>query len=235
MENIEYRTQGTGTISLKDKIVEGHCILYNTMSLDLGGFKEIIKPGAVTMDLIKKSDILAVYDHRPERGLLARSMFGDGSLTLKPDNKGLFFSYQTPDTSLGQEVAESIRRRDIRGASFGFYCKEDQQTWEKQSDGSYIRTILRFELLTDVSPTPRPAYQETSVAVRSLQRIRSLKPDELKKLNERALRSVSQQRELTADELKDYYDKIYRDNPYLREVRDAELKRYFERLRRDLR
>lgn len=38
----------------------------------------------------------------------------------------------------------------------------------KKDNGSYVRTILKFERLYDVSPVYYPAYEDTTVALRSL-------------------------------------------------------------------
>ena len=96
---------------------------------------------------------------------------GEGSLKLEVDERGLKYSFDAPNTALGDELLEGIKRKDITSSSFGFRCKEDK--WEKRSDGSYLRTIKKFDKLFDVSPVYQPAYSETSVDTRGL--------DELKK------------------------------------------------------
>jgi len=155
--------------------VEGYGIVFNRESLDLGGFKEIIKPEAVE-GVIEISDILALLNHNLNRGVLARCIKGSGTLKLETRDKGVFYSFKAPNTSLGQELIEGITRGDIRGSSFGFNVAPGGEEIKKQDDNSYLRIITKFQEIFDISPCYREAYQDTTVAVRSL--------DEFKKLNE---------------------------------------------------
>lgn len=159
----------------KTRNIEGYGIVFNSKSKDLGGFKEIIKPEAMD-GVIEESDILVLLNHDISRGVLARSVYGNGTLKLEKKSKGVFFSFQAPDTSLSQELIEGINRGDIRGSSVAFTIAPGGEEIKQLEDGSYIRTITKFQQLYDISPCYREAYQDTTVAVRSL--------DEFKKLNE---------------------------------------------------
>ena len=66
--------------------------------------------------------------YNEERGVLARSKFGNGSLELTIDDTGLRYKFDAPNTQLGDELLEGIRRGDISTSSFAFKVEEDK--WE---------------------------------------------------------------------------------------------------------
>ena len=150
------------TASPEGRRVSGYAVVFNSESRDLGGFKEIITPSALE-GVIESSDVLCLLNHNEDKGLLARSNKGTGSLTLEIDEKGLRYSFEAPNTTLGDELLEGLRRGDITASSFAFRVGKDN--WEKREDGSYLRTIERIERMFDVSPVYVPAYDSTSVEV----------------------------------------------------------------------
>jgi HK97 family phage prohead protease len=154
----------------RGRTVTGRAIVFNKESRDLGGFTEIIHPEAMD-GIIEKADILALLNHNLDRGVLARSTNGKGTLTLTIDAMGVNYEFDAPDTPLGDEVLSGIRRNDIRTSSFGFAPLPNNaefQKWEKRSDGSYLRHVKKFVDIVDVSPVWREAYIDTTAAVRSL-------------------------------------------------------------------
>lgn len=150
--------------------IEGYGIVFNKESKDLGGFKEIILPEAVD-GVLERSDILALLNHDESRGILGRSTNGEGTLDLTIDKTGVKYGLEAPDTVLGDEVLSGVRRGDIRTSSFAFSVS-DGQKWEKRDDGTYLRTITKFDGIYDVSPVYREAYADTTVAIRSLNQIK---------------------------------------------------------------
>lgn len=147
-------------VSLDSRFVEGYAIVFNSESNDLGGFKEIIDSRALD-GVIAKSDILCLLNHNEDKGVLARCKNGEGSLDLEVDNKGLKYRFEAPNTALGDELLEGLKRGDITTSSFAFTVGKDN--WEKREDGSYLRTIVSIQELYDVSPVYRAAYDATSV------------------------------------------------------------------------
>lgn len=127
-------------------------------------FQEIIEPGAITPDLLNRSDVKAVLEHDIQK-LLARSNKGRGTLTLKIDNRGLFYSFEAPNTTEGEFALQMIKRGDITGSSFKFSTNESDSTWTKDSTGLWLRRIKRIKGLLDVSITTDPAYNQTTVTV----------------------------------------------------------------------
>ena len=166
MDNLEIRSFN---IELRDepesRHIEGYGSVFNERSLDLGGFVEMIAPGAFD-GVIERSDVKCYLDHNPGKGILARSRNGKGSLSLVVDEKGLQYSFDAPHTNLGDEVVEGLKRGDYSQSSFAFTV--DDEVWTKEADGTYLRTITKIGGLYDVSIVANPAYEGTSVALRSL-------------------------------------------------------------------
>lgn len=166
MKNLEVRSFNIELREAEDsRHIEGYGSIYNTRSLDLGGFTEMIAPGAFD-GIIEKSDVKCYLEHDPKRGILARSKNGKGSLVLELDEKGLKYSFDAPHTNLGDEVVEGLRRGDYSQSSFAFTV--ESESWTKEEDGNYLRTINKIGGLYDVSIVANPAYEGTDVALRSL-------------------------------------------------------------------
>ena len=86
--------------------ITGYALLFNTRSVQLGDFVETIAPTALNQDIINRSDVLCLLDHNLQKGVLARSRNGQGSLTLTLDEKGLKYEFDAPQTALGDELLE---------------------------------------------------------------------------------------------------------------------------------
>lgn len=157
-------------VKMDSRTVEGYALVFGKQSRDLGGFTEIIEPTALE-GILEKSDILCLLNHNEDRGILARSKYGAGSLELTIDEIGLKYRFEAPNTALGDELLEGLRRGDISTSSFAFTIGKD--TWTKKGDGSYLRTINSFKELFDVSPVYKEAYPDTSVALRKMQDLES--------------------------------------------------------------
>lgn len=156
--------------------VEGYAIVFNSESNDLGGFVEVIEPRALE-GVLEASDILCLLNHNEDKGVLARSNKGVGSLDLSIDEKGLKYSFDAPNTNLGDELLEGLKRGDITNSSFAFTVGEDK--WTKRNDGLYQRTICSIKQMFDVSPVYRAAYNATSVNTRGLDEVKALEKKEL--------------------------------------------------------
>ena len=155
----EIRLGDSATSTSESRHIEGYAIVFNSLSNDLGGFREIIEPTAIDDELIKNSDIVCLKNHNIKLGILARSYHGRGSLKLEIDEHGLHYSFDAPHTQFGDEVLEMVKRGDIAKCSFAFVCGEDN--WTKDENGEYIRRVKKIKNLYDVSLVYHPAYEET--------------------------------------------------------------------------
>lgn len=158
--------------------IEGYAIVFGTQSNDIG-FIETISRDAITQDLVNQCDVFCRFDHNPDK-ILARSNKGVGSLKLTVDEKGLKYEFDSPNTTLGDELIEYIKRGDLNKSSFCFTIadEENAQTWEKR-DGKFYRTINKIGYLWDVSPVWTPAYSDSSCDKRSFdEAMKKLEKDE---------------------------------------------------------
>ena len=153
------------------KIV-GYAAIFNSLSEDLGGFREQISPGAFREAIETSEKVKALVDHNPSM------VIGSTPNTLRmiEDDRGLLVEIDTANTTSGRDIVESIDRGDVDSMSFAFTCSEEGATWEENSEGVLpIRTIRNIVELFDVSPVTYPAYKSTDVVVaqRSLSALRA--------------------------------------------------------------
>ena len=147
---------------------EGYAARFNKWSEDLGGFREKIAPKAFAKAL-KTSDTRALFNH-DSNYVLGRTT--SKTLDLREDDKGLKFSVIPPDTQWARDLGVSMERGDITQCSFGFTLSEGGDEWHDKG-GAITRTIREVRSLQDVSIVAFPAYPDTSVALRSLDAIKT--------------------------------------------------------------
>ena len=145
------------------QMVEGIAAVFNSLSEDLGGFREKIDPSA--FNEVLQDDTRALINHEPNL-ILGRTR--SGTLELFVTDEGLGYRYSDPDTSYSRDLQKSMKRGDVTQSSFAFSIPDDGDKWEKDGD-SWIRTITKVKRLYDVSPVTYPAYPDTKVAARSLE------------------------------------------------------------------
>ena len=168
----------TSEVLADNKTIYGKAISFETLSVDLGGFRETIKRGAITQELIDNSDIFARTNHDNDY-ILARSKNGKGSLSLELRNDGLYFSFELPNTEKGNELREHIKRGEITQCSFAFNAAKEKnaEVWRNEN-GIIYRDIYKIGYLGDVAPVYNPAYEETYVSMRAKECVKTLKEEE---------------------------------------------------------
>jgi uncharacterized protein len=149
-------------ISAADAVV-GYAAKFNVRSEPLGDFIEIIEPGA--FDDVLGDDVVALFNHDPSQ-VLART--SAGSLRLSVDEVGLRYEFDLADDDCSEQVAKYINDGRVKQSSFAFDVASGGDRWERQDDGSVLRTITKFKRLYDVSPVTYPAYPDATVKLRSL-------------------------------------------------------------------
>ena len=163
--------------------IVGYALRFNSESDDLGGFIEKIDPNA--LNGTDMSDVRALFNHDPSH-VLARNK--SGTLKLEIDELGLKYIIDPPDTTFARDLMHSMQRGDIDQSSFAFSINySDGDEWEyNESRDIYIRTIKKFNTISDVSIVTYPAYRSTEsvVAQRSLE---NHKNDLQRKLKQRQI------------------------------------------------
>lgn len=184
-----------------DRTIEGYAIVCNSESEDLG-FREVIAPEAL-VGIIEKSDCLMLLEHNRSKGVLARSKYGKGSLSLEVDDNGLKFRFTCPKTAVGDEAYEGVKRGDYQNCSFAFVA--DQDEWTKKDNGEYLRTIRSFKYIKDCSIVAEPAYGATSVSCRSFD---EFKAEEERQANEAKILEAEKIEAEQREELKNYFAEL---------------------------
>lgn len=151
-------TRNDGVIKLR-----GYAAVFNKFSIELLGFKEIIRPGAFSRSL-NNPDVRALWNHDTGKVL---GRIKNRTLELWEDQRGLGFSVVAPNTAWARDAMESIRRGDVDQMSFGFTVHEDKWTEPKEEGKLLMRELLDVTLF-EISPVTFPAYPQTTVGVRDL-------------------------------------------------------------------
>lgn len=163
----EHREMAPHLVEGSERTVTGYAIVFNQESRTMvdkasrKSFVEIIEPRAVSMDFLNAQDIKLNFNHDNAR-LLARSLFGGGTLKFEIDEYGVCFEAELPDTTTGNDVLELIKRGDVWGCSFAFQYAKDGVTDEKRG-GRNIRTVCKFAAIHDFAIVVDPAYWGTLV------------------------------------------------------------------------
>lgn len=127
----------------------------------VGVYREQIAPGAFKRTLGMRTPILQ-FDHgsHPLIGSIPLGRI----LSLVEDEHGLRVKARLSDNWLVQPVRDAIRDGGVSGMSFRFRIVDED--WVRAADGMEERTIREVELY-EVGPVVFPAYEQTSVGVRS--------------------------------------------------------------------
>lgn len=143
----------------ESRIITGYAAKYDTWSDPIFEiFIETIARGA--FDSCDFSDCIATFNHSIDN-IMAR--VSSGTLTIELDKIGLRFSFEAPNTTMGNDMLEMVRRGDISQCSFIFVIEEEKWT---QADGDKIakRELLKISKMYDVSMVTYPAYPDTEVS-----------------------------------------------------------------------
>lgn len=155
----------------ESRTVEGYAALYDNTT-DMGYYNERVATGA--FDGSNMSEVMCLFNHNPDHVLANTS---SGSLQLETDERGLKFRFDLPNTTIGNDLVEMLRRGDVSQCSFAFRVEE--QEWNvSRSDEPDLRTITKIGDVYDVSLVTYPAYPDTSVALRSKRTVEEPKEEE---------------------------------------------------------
>jgi uncharacterized protein len=164
LRSVELRAKDDGHIAGHAAVFDQEYVLWDSESYRV---VEKVKPGAFKRALADKDDVRCLFNHDKNQ-VLGRT--AAGTMTLKEDDKGLYFDCEPPDTQLGRDVVTLIKRGDISGCSFAFVVSKETIR-EETVGGKTIRTreIEEVDPLIDASPVTYPAYAGTDVNARALE------------------------------------------------------------------
>ncbi|MET9617113.1 HK97 family phage prohead protease [Kitasatospora indigofera] len=147
--------------------MRGYAYRFNELSLDLGNFRERIIPGAGAASLAA-NDVFATFNHNTDQPLGRSS---SGTLRTGEDLEGGWYEVDLPNTTTGRDLAELLKRGDVRGSSFTFRVLAGGQRVAAEKDtetGLPIREITHMDVI-ELGPVLNPAYPTTEASLRSVQ------------------------------------------------------------------
>lgn len=156
-KNVEFRNID---IKVESRKIEGF-IPYNSESSDIG-FYEVLDPHCFDKTLRESKDIRALFNHTDEN-ILARTK--NNSLHFENREDGLYFNFEAPNTTIGNDVLEMAKEDLLSGTSFGMIVMNDE--W-RTVEGRQCRKVKEARLIEVSVLTSLPAYPDSAVYCRSL-------------------------------------------------------------------
>jgi HK97 family phage prohead protease len=166
------------------KKINGIAARYGVLSRSMpGGWKERIRRGAFGQAIRSGDDIKCLFNHDMSKILGSTKA---GTLELRDTNTGLEFECSMPNTTIGNDTYESIRRGDLSAMSFSFALgSRSDEEWSDELDEEddlamphtknesrgrvKVRNLVNIPEVYDVSPVAMPAYPGTTVDARSFE------------------------------------------------------------------
>lgn len=136
-------------------ILSGYGLLWNVVSSDRGGYSVRLRPGSARF--APETHFLFNHEYRDVVGTTVNN-----TLRLMRDMRGVRFALDVADTSIGRDLIELVRRRDVRGCSFGI--ADTPKYVETVEGGLTIRDYTDY-LVDELTATPIPAFVETTIGV----------------------------------------------------------------------
>lgn len=165
---VALRSEGSRTIG-------GYAAVFNRRSQNLGGFVEVVNPSFFNKS---RADgwpgAVARYQH-DDMYLLGTTRAG--TLRLQIDETGLDYSVDLPECR--NDTLEMVTRGDVAQSSMAFQVVE--QDWSTSDQGYPQRTLVSGRLI-DVAPVATPAYQDTTVGLRSLAEFKNIPYEDVQDL-----------------------------------------------------
>ena len=178
---LEIEERADPSTGVKNTYLVGYAAKFGEDSVLLGDFIERIEPSA--FDIVKAGKdkngkplaTRGLFNHDPNY-LIARY---PNTMKLTVDAKGLRYEMLLPECR--KDLAEMVRRGDLRGSSFSFVVAQGGEKWSYEK-GQSIRTVTAIKTLVDCGPVTFPAYDSSTVAVaqRSYQQFKKQRNDEMK-------------------------------------------------------
>lgn len=153
-------------------IIEGYAAVFDSETLigsEEWGFYESLDKRA--FEGANMRDVPLKYNHSDAVPILARTR--NKSLTLTIDEKGLFIHAELIDTQDSIDMYKRIKAGLIDKMSFAFTVKAE----EVKKGKTPHRKITKIDRLFDVSVVDTPAYEETSIYARSLEKAEAWKEE----------------------------------------------------------
>lgn len=161
------------------RTLEGYAAVFNSTARikDMqGDFDEVILPGAFKRSLAARTPVLQ-FDHGKDPRIGGTPI---GKIErLSEDSRGLHVRARLFTHSDVERVREAIAEGAVKGMSFRFGIPKGGDKWTTRSGDVDLREIREAET-HELGPVVFPAYDHTTVSVRSL--LAGMAPDEMRTL-----------------------------------------------------
>ena len=162
-EKINVRSDDDGR-----RFIEGYAIIFNQRSKLIREwgetFFEVIEPSAPDNVLRDPGlNTIATVDHWRDK-MLGRVK--SGTLVLTKDDRGLKYTIEVADTTLGNDMYEMVKRGDYYESSFIFTIAEKGIRTDNSEDIP-VKYVSDFAALYDISVVIDGAYANTAVTARA--------------------------------------------------------------------
>ena len=178
----------------ESRTIVGTATVFNS-AYDMGWYDE-----EMSADVFKNSDfsdVVALFNHDANM-VLARTK--SGTLKLKVTNNAMEYEFEAPNTTLGNDLLEMVKRGDVYQSSFAFSVEAED--WQERKGMKPKRVIREIKKVYDVSPVTYPANPDTMVAKRSYEKIAGKVDEELQSVIDISVKSeINIQNELRRNAL----------------------------------
>ena len=165
----------------ESRTIVGTATVFNS-SYDMGWYDE-----EMTSDVFASADmkdVVALFNHDANM-VLARTK--SGTLKLNLTGNALEYSFEAPNTTLGNDLLEMVKRGDVYQSSFAFSVEKED--WQENIGGKPKRIIRSIKKVYDVSPVTYPANPDTMVAKRSYEEVQGKVEEDLQKVIDISVKS----------------------------------------------
>lgn len=165
----------------ESRTIVGTATVFNS-SYDMGWYDE-----EMTSDVFASADmndVVALFNHDANM-VLARTK--SGTLKLNLTGNALEYSFEAPNTTLGNDLLEMVKRGDVYQSSFAFTVEAED--WQERQGMKPKRVIRSIKKVYDVSPVTYPANPDTMVAKRSYEQVQGQVNEELQKVIDISVKS----------------------------------------------
>lgn len=162
-----YRAASFTAEASDGRTLEGYAAVFNSPArIDSweGLFDEVIAPGAFNRSINARTPVLQ-YDHGrdPATGTTPIGAIEE----LREDDNGLYVRAALFDNARVEPIRQAIEGGAIDGMSFRFRVAPNGDSFQKRTGDVPLRTVREAEVF-ELGPVVFPAYEATSVGVRSI-------------------------------------------------------------------
>ena len=153
----------------ESRTIFGTATVFNS-SYDMGWYDEEMSSDSLNEADMK--DVVALFNHDMNM-VLART--SSGTLKLNVTGNAMEYEFEAPNTSLGNDLLEMVKRGDVYQSSFAFTV--EKESWQEREGSKPKRIIRSIKKVYDVSPVTYPANPDTMVAKRSYDATKQIDED----------------------------------------------------------